>query len=366
MATANRMIRNGSRGADVKLLQGQLNQKVPQMKLPLGRKLVEDGIFGSKTDTATRTFQQMSRLVVDGIVGPKTWTALGVTWVGPGAQPGGGTGQPKFEEKKAKDGFDGSVTPVWQMVPVGGRRTVILKNAANLTVTSRNPGVASVKDVQQCFVHGGRELIIAGKIRGTTFIDVKNGTRVAASLEVAVKAKKLVRVSFHFVEDNAGHKTTRSASSVSGWVRTMNDIMLPQANVEVLKQRAVNVKINQNLGSVVRFSQHLPGVPASEHEWNLVTAKGDASADFNVFFVWEYEQDSTPNIDNTDAGALGKNCIFEDQAGTNIGDTLAHELGHNLGCIDYYGAADKPLLMYGITDQRGQKITKAHANTMNP
>ncbi len=368
MATANRMIQKGSTGPDVKLLQGLLNQKVP-LKLPQGKKLLEDGVFGAKTDAATRSFQQMKSLKVDGIVGPKTWGALGVTYTGPGAAPtpAPATGKPTFEQKKPKDGFDGTVNPPWQMVPVSGQKTVILKNAPTHTVVSRNVGIATVaEDTSMCFIHGGREFIIKGRVKGTTFIDVKSGTTTVASLEVAVKTKKTVRASFHLVEDNAGHKTTRSTSSIDGWVKTMNDILLPQANVAVTKQRAISVKINQNLGDVVRFSSHLAGVPASEHEWTVVTAKADASADFNVFFVWEYEQDINPNHDDTDAGTLGKNCIFEDRAGTNVGDTLAHELGHTLGCGDLYGAADKPLLMYGITDQRGQLVLKAHVNIMNP
>jgi hypothetical protein len=54
----------GSKGADVKYLQGALGLK-------------QDGIFGPVTDRAVRAFQTQKRLKSDGIVGPKTWAALG-------------------------------------------------------------------------------------------------------------------------------------------------------------------------------------------------------------------------------------------------------------------------------------------------
>ncbi len=90
MATVNKVLRKGSKGQEVKLLQSLLNQKVPVPKLPQGRKLVEDGDFGNNTDAAVRTFQQQNRLTVDGIVGGKTWAALGVQFVGAPVSPGSG------------------------------------------------------------------------------------------------------------------------------------------------------------------------------------------------------------------------------------------------------------------------------------
>lgn len=41
-----------------------------------GHNVVVDGVFGPKTDTAVRAFQQQRGVPVDGIVGPKTWEAL--------------------------------------------------------------------------------------------------------------------------------------------------------------------------------------------------------------------------------------------------------------------------------------------------
>ncbi|MFO1372587.1 MAG: peptidoglycan-binding domain-containing protein [Candidatus Competibacteraceae bacterium] len=362
MATANRMIRQGSTGPDVKLLQGLLNQKVPVMKLPQGKKLVEDGIFGPKTDAAVRTFQQLNTgLKVDGIVGPKTWAALGVTYTGPGAMPP--AGKPLFEQKKPKDGFDGTVSPPWQMVPVNDDKTVILKNADGLSVISRNPAIATVEDVPKCFLHGGRELIIRGKMKGTTFIDVKNGAQILAMLEVAVKNKKTVRITFNFVEDKVGHKTTRSMGDVDTWVKNANTLLTLQANVEVIKQNVRNVKIDQDLGPVVRYSKHLPGVNPKEHEWDVVVAKRDNTADLNVFFVWEYEQDATPEIDDSaDAATAGGNCLFEDNITYQTHETLAHEIGHHLG-VDHPAPGLDLLMSPHRTDHR---ISKEHANIMNP
>lgn len=65
---ATGLIREGDRGDNVKVLQHRLNL--------LGAQLVEDGIWGTQTDTAVRNFQYKHGLAVDCIVGPKTQTAL--------------------------------------------------------------------------------------------------------------------------------------------------------------------------------------------------------------------------------------------------------------------------------------------------
>lgn len=58
------MLKKGSRGDDVKLLQKKLNA--------LGYDLDIDGIFGGGTDEAVRTLQKTWGYDVDGIVGPGT------------------------------------------------------------------------------------------------------------------------------------------------------------------------------------------------------------------------------------------------------------------------------------------------------
>ncbi|MEM1169988.1 MAG: peptidoglycan-binding protein [Cyanobacteria bacterium P01_H01_bin.35] len=63
------VLRNGSNGYDVTLVQGLLNDA------GYGS-LVADGIFGVRTDAAVMMFQKDRNLIVDGIVGSQTWGAL--------------------------------------------------------------------------------------------------------------------------------------------------------------------------------------------------------------------------------------------------------------------------------------------------
>ena len=67
MATYNQLS-YGSKGSEVTELQKLLNQN--------GYSLDEDGIFGTKTQSAVKDYQQKNNLDVDGIVGNNTWGAL--------------------------------------------------------------------------------------------------------------------------------------------------------------------------------------------------------------------------------------------------------------------------------------------------
>lgn len=63
------ILRNGDKGNFVRFLQQLLESKF----IPVGG---IDGMFGSKTETAVKNFQQNNGLVVDGIVGPNTWREI--------------------------------------------------------------------------------------------------------------------------------------------------------------------------------------------------------------------------------------------------------------------------------------------------
>ena len=87
-------LRQGDDGPAVQGLQVQLNKN--------GSALVTDGVFGSATNAAVRSFQSAHGLTVDGISSPATWEALlgTVGAVGSGSVPGT-TYDSLSEEQKA-------------------------------------------------------------------------------------------------------------------------------------------------------------------------------------------------------------------------------------------------------------------------
>ncbi|MGG3739586.1 PQQ-dependent sugar dehydrogenase [Aeribacillus pallidus] len=64
----NDILRNGSRGEGVKILQQALND--------IGYSLKVDGIYGNLTESAVKDFQKQNHLTIDGIYGPMTKRAL--------------------------------------------------------------------------------------------------------------------------------------------------------------------------------------------------------------------------------------------------------------------------------------------------
>ncbi|GIV97554.1 MAG: hypothetical protein KatS3mg057_2211 [Herpetosiphonaceae bacterium] len=65
------IVRKGDQGPNVKTIQYLLIHR--------GYSLTADGIFGSATESAVKSFQSSQGLTADGIVGPNTWSKLVVT-----------------------------------------------------------------------------------------------------------------------------------------------------------------------------------------------------------------------------------------------------------------------------------------------
>jgi len=68
-------LRRGTSGPSVVVIQTELN-RISQNYPAIPKIPTVDGIFGSRTESAVRKFQEVFNLTPDGIVGPATWYAL--------------------------------------------------------------------------------------------------------------------------------------------------------------------------------------------------------------------------------------------------------------------------------------------------
>ena len=281
--------------------------------------------------------------------------------------------QPKFYPIKELDGFDSGVNPQWQMVGVGNEKTVMLNDGNDLSVKVRHPAIAEIiGDVIQPSAIQRRLITVKGKQRGTTFLDVSDARSIRTHLEIGVKNRREIRVSFHFVYDNAGNHTKRTNSQLIEWLDIINNVIfLPQANVFV-NRGIINdpLTINRNLGDVVRDTSEYPNIPKSEHEVDLIMSYGDKAANVNVFFVNKYEDDDTPDKNDVTGRQYAKGIFIEDllvHPWATITSVLAHEIVHYLGvggASHYFKSENIDGLMY-FRARGGMRISKVHANMIN-
>ncbi len=267
-----------------------------------------------------------------------------------------------FEETSVNSGFDATVNPHWLVVPVDNParhntvRAVInppsLASAVYFTVDST--ATATVTPLQPS--SGNQILTVTGVGKGHATLRARlNSTTgtICETLNICARNKNVVTVDFHFMWDNSAHHTTRLTNSVDGYISAMNDIWTSQANVVFVKGSVTSTTLTTDLGTVVEWYSTNP-----QNEWDDISAWRSGAAP-DIYFVWEYEQDGTPSTDNTDGAQLGGDILLEDDAGAEVGETLAHEMGHYFGInpADYQDHQEQ--LMHAYTDVRGRKITHA-------
>jgi peptidoglycan hydrolase-like protein with peptidoglycan-binding domain len=88
-ALAQPVLTRGDSGPAVEKWQKDLNRLLA-LERPDEPQLVEDGLFGRRTEAATRTFQEAMNITVDGIVGPESRAALQGYFEGRGGDGGNG------------------------------------------------------------------------------------------------------------------------------------------------------------------------------------------------------------------------------------------------------------------------------------
>src|SRR5262245_52465972 len=171
-------IKWGEQGEAVKILQQAYLDLGFAMPISTKKTGSPDGIFGNETFSVTKAFQSKHTLSPDGIVGKDTMAKLDELFAAAPPPPPPPPRPPRFEPVKKKDGFDHTANPNWQMVPVRGTKPIRLMNGDGLDVVSTLPSIVKVEEVPMCFVHGGREFILTGQLKGKAFIQARQGTKM--------------------------------------------------------------------------------------------------------------------------------------------------------------------------------------------
>ena len=361
-----RLIRRGHTGTAVRLIQQSLIAQGYNLNT-----YHDDGIFGGETEAAVRQFQiDAGAEKLDGIVGPETMKLLdmhdsgGTATTGPVPAPPPLAPPPAtaatFSEhpRERFAGYDNTTAPNDSLVvPVNGRRQaqvavapIVAVPAPVPTYVSDTPGVATVEPTPD-------GVAVTGVSDGTAKVEAREGATVLDTLDVDVKSQLNRTVDYHFMSDSAvpRHRTRRPLGEVPAQTSRLNRIWERQANVRFRTGTVDSPRVGTNLGATVMWT----GAP--NDGWNQVTHFA-TGGNWNVFFVWEYEQDATPAVDDANAGTLGSNTLTED-GDCPDGLTLAHEAGHFLSAALPHTAAG---IMGACGAPNYDRVTKREADAVNP
>lgn len=265
-------------------------------------------------------------------------------------------------------GFDRAATPVFQMVPAGGMRTLKVMGAAGRVPRVRDPKILTASQVTS-----GTEtrVVLFGHRAGRTLVEwVSPGAPKAAAapsewLDVSVKAERQVRTSFYYVNDGADQKTIRKVADLNALISAANILLQMQANVRIARKGAAPLPISAGLGPVLTVPSDIttPADPILWRSWDRLKIMRDLTADLTVFFVTELEMEGTSDFDADAVTEIGGEvCVFEDDTGIPEYRVLAHEVVHALAVVGDY--SDATALM--DSGAQGEFLRKSEINTINP
>lgn len=257
-------------------------------------------------------------------------------------------------------GFDATASPPWLSVPLGGTKTVMLTGGDGLTLNVAKAGTVTFKELPR--TAAGRPIVITGISTGTVRLDAGQAT-----LEITVKAPKMLATFIHFVFDKSRRSSNKGLKEAMQAIEVANKLLVPQVNV-IMSRR-------DSGGFYLPFD--LPwGVPLGDAnvESNLFSHM-DPQSDYNIFFVQQVSEPQNKAVtvayspvDST--GRVRNCCIIPDIAGAQ---ELAHELGHYL--LNGYPSLDitghpmgvpRDNLMTKVPNTHSVNIPKQQANFMNP
>ncbi|MCX6613557.1 MAG: hypothetical protein NTW74_22250 [Acidobacteria bacterium] len=266
------------------------------------------------------------------------------------------------------DGFHVDGKKAYQLLPVGGERTLKLMRAPGVvfkTVPTKDPVPESVANRTCIWGESGqtiqepRIIRLRGASHGNAYYTAMIPGKYSECLVALVRRRKYVRVAFHFVSDNEGHHTLRQQGVVAKAVNRLNEILTPQANVEFKVAGVRGVQVPEDLGCLIGGESEA----VCAEEWGKITKFGDPSADWNVFFVWDMRHPTAG--DYVLAANHRRNCLVDDMTSNDrLGTVLAHEYCHSQGCGHVEGK--QPQFLMNETEKGGTWLRLSDLEKVNP
>lgn len=202
---------------------------------------------------------------------------------------------------------------------------------------------------------------IEGRRKGMTRIEAIDSTnrRPAARLLVTVHPKKQVDVTFHFVRDRDRNgqprmRTKWTPAQVDSWIRVLNGIFTPQANILLRNCNSAILDVDRDYGASIDIA-----------ELKDLGRRVAKRSHVDVFMVGDFTGGSDPH------GAHLRDTheiVCDDRRTEELQlQTISHEIGHRLGAHHVSGrtAAKRHWLMSG-SPRWGSKITHQWALDINP
>ena len=258
----------------------------------------------------------------------------------------------RFSPAIANFGFDDRAWPRLQVVPVGETRTISYSSVRELVPRiSGKPYIQIFPSCPTARSHGG-VLTVKGVapgedkivwVRGGGFRDGVVGFR---TLRFLVLEKVTLKVTFNFVTDTAeegadANKTKRPPGEVAEIVCKANAILQPQMNLELSQKASRPVTVDRPLGKQVSLDNE-----DTNGNIKAIKAKGDPSADLNVFFLWDLVLGkSKQGQDDVGLARASDPTVIVDDLAKSTDDAalaLAHETLHVYGAS--HVASDEHLM----------------------
>jgi hypothetical protein len=273
------------------------------------------------------------------------------------------------------------------MVPVDGYNHVDLQWSPGLSLRLRDTDIAALETFS---IFGRTRVRVRGLRPGETALEVVGPGEgsIVSRLDLTVLPRKTLAASFHFVSDVAGHATSRMgpnvqlfmtgmtgsamatrtrprnarsmAECVEFCLKELNDIFVPQTNVNFALRNFGQTHVDRDLGGRVNAESF-------DLRKRLRRLK-DTGARINVFFVWDVMLPGHHAVGVAQRPLREGICLVDDET-PDVGVTVAHEVGHvllsPLVFHHFVNAATDRMLMHRAGSALSRAIPKRQAIHMN-